>query len=548
MARPVRRRFVGLAGTTLVLAVVAVVVLVGGGSRAAFAHASLESSAPAANSVLEAGPDSIVLDFNEGVEAELASISLFDGDGSVLQVGTPKAGGDDTIVSVIAPQVGDGIYAVVWRVTSSDGHVVDGAFSFQVGTGGTGDGQQLIDQVRDGVRSQPAVRWWYGAARFLSLAGAIALLGAGWWLLQAPALMLARRGAKVLIAVAAVALGVGSAAAFGLFGAEAVAGTLADAASPSVWADVAGTQTGRMLLARVVFAVVLVGLLGLRARRAWGWWRLAAAAAGIFTLYTFPAAGHPNGQDPAALWITLDLAHLVAITIWLGGLLALAVSSSAALASPEGGRLVRRFSMASAIAVPVIVASGVAQALKLAGGIADLTETDWGRLLLTKVTVVVALLALAGVSRWLLRHDGTASIRRTVIAEAMLGVVVVGLAAGMVALPPRPQIEARPFAQQLSSQGLIAVISLSPGVVGSNEMHIVMTPPGGSITPVVNATARVSLASALIPASPVTLTREGPNHYSGLITFPRGGDWTFELIVQLTETQSILFTSTVPIP
>ena len=109
-------------------------------------------------------------------------------------------------------------------------------------------------------------------------------------------------------------------------------------------------------------------------------------------------------------------------------------------------------------------------------------------------------------------------------------------------------VAARPFAAQLSSNGLIAVVSLSPGSVGSNEVHIVMTPPGGSITPVSSATARVSLPAADVPLSPVTLVKEGPNHYSGSITFPRSGDWTFELVVQMTETDSVLLKTTVSIP
>lgn len=239
---------------------------------------------------------------------------------------------------------------------------------------------------------------------------------------------------------------------------------------------------------------------------------------------------------------------MTSIVVWIGGLLALFVAGSAQLAEPDGERMVRRFSLAASICVPLIVVTGVAQTLRLAGGLDDITATDWGRLLLTKVTVVAALLAVAGVSRWLLHHDGAASVRRTVIAEFVLGMVVVAMAAGMVALPPEPPVQSRPFAEQLSASGLIAIISLSPGSVGGNEVHITMTPPGGSITPVVSATARVSLPAEEIPFSPVTLVKEGPNHYSGSITFPRSGDWTFEVIVQITDTQEVLLTTTVPIP
>jgi copper transport protein len=160
----------------------------------------------------------------------------------------------------------------------------------------------------------------------------------------------------------------------------------------------------------------------------------------------------------------------------------------------------------------------------------------------------VVLLAVAGVSRWLLHHEGAASIRRTVVVEAVLGLVVVGLAAGMVALPPKAPVAERPFAVELSSAGLIAIVSLSPGRVGGNEVHLTMTPPGGSITPISSATARVQLPSASIPFSPVTLVAEGPNHYSGSVTFPRAGEWTLEVLVQITATDAVLLKTTVPIP
>ena len=528
--------------------IVAVVGMVGGTAGTALAHASLEFSTPSANSVLETGPPAIVLDFDETIESDLASIRLFDGAGGSLEVGPAAVGADDSVVSVAVPELEDGVYAVIWRVNSSDGHVVDGAFSFQVGTATGSDGAQLIDQVRSGVPGAQAVRWWYGVARFLSLLGALALIGAGWWLLRPSLDLASRRSARRMCAVAGGLFLLGSAGAFGLFGAQAVGGSLSDATSPSVWGDVATTQTGRMLLLRLAVALLLAGLILLVRQRGEGWWRGAAAAASIVALFSFSAAGHPNSLDPAALWIAIDMAHLASVAVWLGGLFALVIAGGAALGTPEGERFVRRFSLAATFAVPVIVATGVAQGLKLAGGVDDVTATDWGRLLLTKVTVVVVVLALGGVSRWLLAHDGAASVRRTVIVEAVLGVVVIALAAGMVALPPAPPVVARPFAEQLSSNGLIAVVSIGPGSIGSNEIHIVITPPGGALAPVASVSARVSLPVDDIPASPVTLVREGPNHYSGTVTFPRGGEWTLELIVQVTETESVLLKSTVSIP
>ena len=167
------------------------------------------------------------------------------------------------------------------------------------------------------------MRWWYGFARYLSLAGAIGLLGGGWWLLQGNVALASRPGPRRLLHGAWVSLLVGSVAAFALFGAEAVAGSLGDAFDTSAWGDLATTQTGRMLLLRVALTLVLGVLLAFRGRRAQGWWRSASFTAAVFTLYTFSASGHPNSLEPAALWIAIDLVHLGSIAVWVGGLLAL---------------------------------------------------------------------------------------------------------------------------------------------------------------------------------------------------------------------------------
>ena len=534
----------------VVVALVCVAAVLGGTSRQVSAHAELEASNPSANSVLEVGPAAIVLDFDEAIETPLTSVALYDGDGASFPLGPPAAGGDDTIVQVLldGESLVDGVYAVIWRVTSADGHVIDGAFSFQVGTAAAGSGEDLIDQVRNGSRADPAIRWWYGVARFLSMLGAITLIGAGWWLVGGPPEILRRRRLRWVTVACWLALLVGSAATFALFSAQAVAGSVSDAFDTARWGDVATTQTGRMVLLRVVLAIGFGVLLGLRRHRSHGWWRGAAVAGGLLTLVTFSAAGHANAQSPAALWVSVDLLHLVAITVWIGGLLALCLAHSQTFEQPAGDRLARRFSLAASICVPLIVATGIAQTLKLAGGLDDVTATDWGRLLLVKVTVVVALLAIAGVSRWLLRHDDATSIRRTVITEFAIGVVVVGLAAGMVALPPVAPTVSKPFEAQLTSAGVIAVLSLGPGSVGTNEVHLTVTPPGGSITPVISVTARVSLPAAGIPVSPVTLVQDGANHYNGSVTLPRSGDWMFELVIQITDTESVLLKATVPIP
>ena len=84
--------------------------------------------------------------------------------------------------------------------------------------------------------------------------------------------------------------------------------------------------------------------------------------------------------------------------------------------------------------------------------------------------------------------------------------------------------------------------------MGRNEIHVVITPPGGSIVPVVAAAVRVALPDETVPAAPVQLVGEGVNHYSGFITFPQAGDWSLEIIIEVTAGETVLLKTTVPVP
>jgi copper transport protein len=135
-----------------------------------------------------------------------------------------------------------------------------------------------------------------------------------------------------------------------------------------------------------------------------------------------------------------------------------------------------------------------------------------------------------------------------VLAEAALGLVVLGVAASLVSLPPQPIDEGRIFSASLAQAGVLVDVTLTPGRTGDNQVHLVITPAGGSLTPVTNATARMDLPSRDIPASPVTMQADGADHYTGDITLPFSGDWTLDVIVEVTPGNTVLFTTTVPIP
>jgi copper transport protein len=509
----------------------------------ALAHASLDGSSPSSGAVVSESPDQLVLEFDEAVTLDLGGIELADSDGAGIDIpnGVVDRGRPSIVTVEGVPALGDGVYVVVWSVSSSDGHPARGAFTFRVGRAGDSlDDEALIASALAGRGAGPAVSWVLGAGRFIAFGGAVLLIGAVVVHLLSGDVR-PRRRARALWWSAWVAGAAGTALVFVLQGPYLSGGSLADAFDPSLWPDVADTRVGRALLARlIVFGVVLVWL-----RRAtsvpptWWWWSLWS----LVLVATFSVAGHPSAASPAALGVALDAVHLVGVSLWLGGLAGVLV------ASPPAERVTLRFSSLATVAVPVIVVTGGWQTWHLLGGIddfADLTATDWGRTLLAKLALVVVLVTLGAISRWLIRADGPGAVRRLVVTELVVGGLVLALTAGLVATPPTPPPASQVFSITLVQGSLLADVSLTPGRVGSNEIHVVFTPPGGSLQPVRSVEAR--LRSPDLPAVPVLLTEDGPNHYIGDVQIPRAGDWILDLEVEPQPNSTVLLSTPVTIP
>ena len=115
---------------------VAVVFTVLGTPQAAWAHNALVSTSPGDGKTVTEPPSSIVLTFNEPAIATGTKVLVTGPDGSVA-AGDPQLV-DTTVEQTLLPELSAGEYTVEWRVTSADGHPINGEFSFTVRTGSVG--------------------------------------------------------------------------------------------------------------------------------------------------------------------------------------------------------------------------------------------------------------------------------------------------------------------------------------------------------------------------------------------------------------------------
>lgn len=160
------RRFLA---TALVGAALSVLALLG--SAVASAHAIRVAADPAPESSVGVGPARASATFNERLQTDFAAMTVVGPDGNLWSTGSVEITG--AVASVALRPLGPtGTYTVNYRVTSADGHVVSGAWSFTLTVAGTGTPGPKVGASTDEPDGVPV---W----PFIALAAAI--VGAGAW-------------------------------------------------------------------------------------------------------------------------------------------------------------------------------------------------------------------------------------------------------------------------------------------------------------------------------------------------------------------------------
>src|SRR4051794_29685429 len=101
----------------------------------AFAHAYLERSSPAGNTIVESAPGRIQLWFTERPELSFSEVTVYASDGTKLPHGPISLAADNPRSIVFdLPVTPHGTYTVAWTTLSADdGHVAAGALAYAVG-------------------------------------------------------------------------------------------------------------------------------------------------------------------------------------------------------------------------------------------------------------------------------------------------------------------------------------------------------------------------------------------------------------------------------
>ena len=224
-----------------------------------------------------------------------------------------------------------------------------------------------------------------------------------------------------------------------------------------LWTVVLQTTFGRAWLIRLVLACALAAtlpaLLSPRDRKT-PWIEAAAAILAATFSGALAWSGHAAGGlgGEAIIHPAADVLHLIAAAAWVGALVPLMVLFTAAGADDASLAMARtattRFSILGIVSVGTLLATGIVNTFYLAGSVPALLHTDYGRLLLIKIALFLAMVAIAAVNRLqltrqLLQEANIAAsrnalwrLRRNAAIEALAGAIVIVIVAALGTMPP----------------------------------------------------------------------------------------------------------------
>ena len=423
------------------------------------AHNTLLSSDPADGASLPTAPTQIAWQFDNAVPLDTMTVTLIDATGvrSELPGSVYGAAGDTEVITPL-PSLQPGPVSIRWRLVGPDGHPITGKVDFTLATAPTTttatatitdtpatgppptDMTAVIDDDTETSTTPSAIRWMLRYGSYLAIMATVGILLTSAYVWADAA----HRPVLRLILSYSLLVTAGLAFLQVLVIASDVSGDAPWSSFGSIDAAMT-TDAGMALMIRIVIALAMwIVLFQQRIEHPDLYWTVVTLP-GLALLGTWAFAGHSRSMRWPTLGVLTDVAHHAAAAAWIGGLAIIGL-----IVIPRTGPevlipAVRNFSRVAAISVAVLVGTGIVQSVRLVGNPANLLDADHGLYLLVKLIIVIAMLGLATLNRrrvdaqlddpaTLPRHLGT--LRRAVVGEFAIGLVIIGVTAAMVVSPP----------------------------------------------------------------------------------------------------------------
>jgi len=562
-------RFVSVLLTFLILAILAAPV---------FAHASLLKSNPEANATLPRPPVQIELFFSEALESSFSSITVLNSDGAIVDSNDSRVDAtDSTRMTVSLRSIPDGVYTVSWKALSAvDGHLTTGSFPFAVGNVDS-SALTAADQASKRINfsfDETLARWLLFVAATALTGGAIFKL-AVWRNLGS--LIFNRLNLLALIALTLANIiglisqaGQASNTGFALPWETSFTGVLFTTRFGALWIARFGLS---LLLARFALVKQVIPRsaqpcsersrrgdevsLGQRQRffapaglrMTYRHWIVFAIS--LILLLTISLGSHAAAEADPTFAVVNDWIHLVAASVWVGGLIHFAAGlwtlKKVEGAAKDVAQLIPRFSALALISVGVLILTGLYASVLRVGSFEALNNTIYGRALIVKLIIAMPMLAMGAINLLVITpgmkkasqdltglQNLSGLFRKIVTGEVTMGAMLLLSVAVLTSLPPAQTASTLPsLTAQKNVDDLNISVEIAPGRVGQNTFTVRVAAGGVPVTNAQEVRLQFTSTSGKVPPSKVQLAHQGNGVYAIKGTYlSLPDDWQVQAMVR----------------
>lgn len=512
------------------------------------AHAYIKKSTPLENETVKKAPSEVTIKFDESIQPAFHSIQVFDSNGIRVD---QKSGRIDPkqpsiLKSELKKNLPNGSYRIKWKVVSSDGHPVEGVIPFQIGDEGE-DSTSLHKETRGYIPKADLIvlRW----LQYISNACYVGLIF--FYFLVMPKKIrelqsvdkkfrkLISASLTLLILSILLSLPLQATIESGIPWSEVFSFSLLE----NILTNTSYGHSWIIQMAIIITLALLTTFLGMaeRTKRIILW---ACFCLGIAVLWTKSLTSHAAAQSNQLLSIAMDFLHLFAASIWIGSLIGfvglLSLRKNTDL-KQDYLKMIKKFSKWGLILVLLLTFTGIYGSLLYIPNLSALFQTNYGRVLLCKVSLFVLMVLVASVNFYKGKKGTAKGLGATLKGELLIGLIILVLSVVLTNLPTAMQSPG-PFKETNTvNQGMQVTLRATPNIIGVNLFEVTLKDKAGRpIKDIEQLQLTFTMLEMDMGKETISLTKTADGKYEvkGL-HFSMAGKWNVHVHVLTKSLESI---------
>ncbi|MGE7602810.1 copper resistance protein CopC [Peribacillus sp. NPDC097675] len=442
-----------------------------------FGHATVISSNPSPNESLDTIPEKISIQFSEDIQSSFYSLKVISKNKNEIPLQDIQVS-EKTLEATWSSSLDEGSYIIKWRVVSSDGHPIEGTIPFQYGKSHT-PSDQVNAEEEAGFPS--SVQVFLQSIQYLCFA---ALTGVPFFYLslsKSPIPNQICRRVRRYIWLSYFGLAISILLSLPLkVTIDAQVGWQHAFNGTYLSEVLQSTQFGVIWLIEMMLLLVLFVAIFFMIRNQLNKLSLMLPLVFVSSMMVCKACiGHTTDTSNQYWAVSMDFLHILAMSLWLGGLLAILVilpkSYNPKVADDNKTfywLVIQKFSSWAILFVSVLIVTGLYSSFQHVSTLYSLLHTTYGQLLLSKIGLMLIMIGLGALHLVRGKRKTKKKLGLTTGIEFSVGIIVLIIAALLTNVQTAKSSPGPIEQTEITENNVQVTLSVTPNKTGDNYIQV----------------------------------------------------------------------------